>query len=64
LGQRKIKGKEGMPTTHRQDQSFIAEVVPKDLLEQSLDWIRSNMEPEDVFGEDRLIEWAKDNYEE
>jgi hypothetical protein len=53
-----------MPTTHRQDQSFIAEVVPKDLLEQSLDWIRSNMEPEDVFGEDRLIEWAKDNYEE
>jgi len=53
-----------MGTTHRQDQDFIADVLPKDLLELAIDWIVHNMEPEDVFGEDRLFEWCKDNYTE
>jgi hypothetical protein len=31
------------------------------ILETTIDFIRDNMEPEDIFDEDKLIEWAEDN---
>jgi hypothetical protein len=49
-----------MGTTYKQDKEFIDAIFPKDLLEQAIDWIGANMEPEDVFSEQRLTDWAKD----
>ena len=48
-------------TSSTQDRTFIADVIDQFLLERSIDWISNNMEPEDVFGEARLKDWAKDN---
>lgn len=50
-------------TTVRQDQDFIAEVIniPDDLLEKSIDWIRDNLSPEEVFSEKQLNDWAERN---
>jgi hypothetical protein len=47
-------------TSSQQDQRFIESVISSRLLEQSIDWIKSNMEPEDVFESSQLISWAKD----
>lgn len=48
-------------STTKQDADFIAEVIPSALLELAIDWLAENMEPEDVFGTQRLFEWAEDN---
>lgn len=47
-----------MATTTKQDQNFKDEVISRTLLEDALLWIRSNMEPEDVFDEAVLEVWA------
>ena len=51
------------PTTRRQEEEFSRDVFGLGMLEEALKWIRSNMDPEDVFTEDRLSLWARDNYE-
>jgi len=43
------------------DQLFIADVIPSDLLETAVDWIKSNLEPGDVFEEYELFDWCKSN---
>ena len=48
-------------TTERQDEDFLKAVIPRTLLEKSIEWIRENMEPEDIFAESDLERWAKDN---
>ena len=48
-------------TTTEEDKKFIEYVIEKSLLEESIEWIRDNLEPEDVFGEAQLKDWAKDN---
>lgn len=50
-------------TTLQQDQKFIAEVIniPDDLLEKSIDWIKDNLSPEEVFSEKQLNDWAERN---
>ena len=54
-----------MATTARQDSEFIAAIINSTLLEEAIDWIQSNMNPEDVFDEKALEAWAKENgYEE
>lgn len=45
-------------STVKQDADFIKEVIPTSLLELALDWIANNMEPEDVFDDEALSEWA------
>lgn len=52
-----------MTTTVRQDKAFIAEVIsiPDDLLEKSIDWIRDNLSPEEVFSDKQLNDWAEQN---
>ena len=50
-----------MTTTVRQDTDFIFAVIGTQLLESAIDWIGSNMEPEDVFDETRLADWARAN---
>jgi hypothetical protein len=48
-----------MATTSKQDQNFVDEVIGSSLLEKAIEWIRENMEPEDVFDAKVLQEWAE-----
>ena len=54
-----------MATTVRQDSEFVSAVISSTLLEEAIDWIQSNMDPEDVFDEKTLATWAGEyGYEE
>lgn len=53
--------KEPKVTTSQQDKNFIYNVIPDDLLEQSIDWIKENLSPEEVFDEKQLEDWAEQN---
>lgn len=48
-------------TTQYQDKDFLGSVISKTLLEESIQWISSNMEPEDVFSDIQLAAWAEAN---
>jgi hypothetical protein len=50
-----------MSTTSAQDKNFLHDVVGTRLLEDAIDWIKNNMEPEDVFTREQLDSWAEDN---
>lgn len=47
-------------TSVRQDDQFIESVISTTLLEESIEWISSNMSPDDVFSESDLEQWAAD----
>ena len=42
-----------------QDRAFRDEMVASDLLERAIEWIKQNMEPEDVFTTEQLNNWAE-----
>lgn len=46
-------------TSVRQDNDFIKELIPSTLLEQAMQFIVDNFEPEDIFGNDMMHEWGK-----
>lgn len=46
-------------STSSQDRAFIESLIPLDLLEQAIEWIKSNMSPEDVFGDNDLQTWSE-----
>ena len=46
-------------TSHHQDRAFISELFPSTLLEQAMQFIADNFEPEDIFGNERMEEWAR-----
>jgi hypothetical protein len=48
-------------TSTRQDSDFISEVISSTLLEQAMQFIADNFEPEDIFEEDVMREWANEN---
>ena len=48
-------------TSARQDSDFISEVISSTLLEQAMQFIADNFEPEDIFEEDVMKEWANEN---
>ncbi len=50
-------------TTTQQDRDFIETIAPDRLswLENAIDFISKRLEPQDVFTEQRLKEWAIDN---
>jgi len=50
-----------MTTTYEQDSKFIHDIVGENILEEVLGWIKSNMNPEDVFDEQALKNWAIEN---
>ena len=50
-----------MGTSYKQDEAFVGTVISKRLLEDSIEWISNNMDPEDVFSEDKLTIWAVDH---
>ena len=47
--------------TRRENEKAVADILPTYLLDEFIDWISSNMNPEDVFTEDRLSKWAVEN---
>lgn len=50
-----------MPTA-KQDRDFAEAIVsPSMLLENAIEWIVRNLEPEDVFSETVLEKWAEAN---
>ena len=48
-----------MPSSY-DDQEFIGAVIPSDLLDEAILWIRKNLGPADVFSVEDLNEWAED----
>ena len=48
-----------MPITAREKQDFQDAIMPMDLLERAIDWIRANLSPEEVFTVNELEEWAE-----
>ena len=57
-----------MATSSSQDRNFLNDVIGVGLLETAIDWIKDNLNPEEVFDDDVLEKWAEDwaldnNYE-
>jgi len=48
-------------STASQDREFLNEVIGTSLLENAIEWIKDNLEPEDVFDEKDLEHWAEMN---
>lgn len=48
-------------TTAKQDADFLQSVISARLLEEAIDWISSNMNPEEVFSDEDLSFWAEQN---
>jgi hypothetical protein len=52
-------------TSFDQDKDFKKAVVidnlPDSLLQDAIDWISKNLDPEDVFDKEKLSDWASDN---
>lgn len=51
-----------MSTNAQQDKEFLHDVVDTGLLERAINWIKNNLEPDNVFSEDELLKWAS-NYD-
>jgi len=45
----------------KQDRDFIEELIGLAALENAIDWVNKNLEPDDVFSDTRLRQWAVDN---
>jgi len=48
-------------TTQKQDRNFLDEIIGSGLLERAVEWISSNMEPEDVFSQQQIRVSAQQN---
>jgi hypothetical protein len=49
-----------MDTTYLQSRNFMENLFSGSL-EKSIEWIQNNMEPEEVFNQNQLEDWAKEN---
>lgn len=50
-----------MSAAYEEKMNFLKSVISEDLLADALDWVRANLNPDDVFDEDDLRIWAKEN---
>jgi hypothetical protein len=50
-----------MRTSVAQDRDFINSIISSSLLEETIDYIKSNFSMEDIYGVEALEEWAKEN---
>ena len=48
-------------TTGNEDEAFIKEMISRTLLESAGEYIAENFPPEDVYSEDQLRDWAREN---
>ena len=46
--------------SHKENKDFVSNLLPNYLLDDAIEWIKTNLEPEDVFSEERLSSWAID----
>jgi hypothetical protein len=45
----------------RQSEDFLNTIISITLLDNAIDWISSNLSPEDVFSDSDLEMWAENN---
>lgn len=50
-----------MSTTSKQDRDFTEQIIGTGLLENSIEWIRINIRPEDLYSNEQLQDWAESN---
>lgn len=50
-------------TNSNQEKDFKSYVIGRDLLGESIEWISRNLSPGDVFSDDELEDWARDNFD-
>jgi hypothetical protein len=48
------------PTTYQQ-QDFIKDVIPSNLLDDAVIWVGNNMSPDQIFPKEILHNWAVEN---
>ena len=47
------------------NKNFTDQIISKYPLDEAIEWIMHNMDPEDIFSTDQLSTWAEENgYEE
>jgi len=49
-----------MPLDYRKRKAFIDSMVSDSLLHQAIEWIADNLEPQDVFPDHKLNDWAEE----
>jgi len=47
-----------MPSV-QQNNNFIQALLPQYPLDEAIDWIQNNLDPDDVFTEQQLRDWAE-----
>lgn len=50
-----------MVASSQENKQFNQDVLPQWLLDDAVDWIKSNMNPDDVFDSRELEIWAEEN---
>jgi len=50
-----------MTTTSKQDAEFLSSLNLEDILQQAVDYLSKNVDPEDVFDQVQLELWAERN---
>ena len=50
-----------MGTNAKQNQAFADCLLPNWPLDEAVHWIQNNLEPEDVFSDEQLEDWAEMN---
>ncbi len=48
-------------TMRKPSESFVTDVMPYDLLDTVIDWIKENLNPDDVFDADIIDSWCGEN---
>lgn len=46
---------------YRENNDFVNAILPRYFLDDAIEWIQENMNPEDVFSDEKLKEWAENN---
>lgn len=49
-----------MPSS-RQESDFVSFIIPSNILSEAIAWIADNLDPEDIFDEKELKQWADNN---
>jgi hypothetical protein len=57
-------GRRTMGTTAKNDRDFAEALGAGDFLDMAIRWIATNLEPEDVFGNDTMRAWGREWAEE
>ena len=50
-----------MKISAKQNKDFVDAILPTWPLDEAVDWINANMEPEEIFTDDKLEAWAEAN---